>query len=172
MAKKGAIELKVFDKDMSRALRSIRFWGGKTLEQVSTEVNKATLNTAADAKQNVKDNGSISTSLLINSIESRFNKFKNAGTVMVGAAYGGYLEFGRKAGGFPPLAPLEAWVKKKGIESDTKKIKSIAFLIGRSIAKNGTKPKPYLIPAWKKNATLLVKSIKLVLRKSGKNKKI
>jgi hypothetical protein len=169
---KGGIELKVLDKDMNRALRSIRFWGGKTLEQCSREVNKATLNTAADAKQNVKDNGSISTSLLINSIENRFNKLTNVGTVIVGAAYGGYLEFGRKAGGFPPIKPLETWIKKKGIETDPKKIKTAAFLIGRSIAKNGTKPRPYLIPSWRKNANLLVKNLKLVLRNSKKNKKL
>ena len=171
MAKDG-IELKVFDKDMQRALRSIRFWGGKTLDQVSKEVQKATLNTAADAQQNVKDNGSISTSLLINSISSKFDKIRNIGEVIVNAAYGGYVEFGRKAGGFPPLAPLETWVKKKGIETDPKKIKSVAFLIGRSIAKNGTKPKPFLIPAWKKNANLLVENIKGVLRRSGKNSKV
>lgn len=171
MAKDG-IQLKVFDKDMQRALRSIRFWGGKTLDQCSLEVRKATLNTAADAQQNVKDNGSISTSLLINSISSKFDKLRNIGEVIVGAAYGGYVEFGRKAGGFPPLAPLETWIKKKGIETDPKKIKSVAFLIGRSIAKNGTKPKPYLIPAWKKNANLLVGNLKAVLRNSGKNSKL
>ena len=89
-----------------------------------------------------------------------------------GAAYGGYVEFGRKAGGFPPLAPLETWIKKKGIETDPKKIKSTAFLIGRSIAKNGTKPKPYLIPSCRKNANLLVKNLIKVLRQSGKNKKL
>ena len=171
MAKDG-IKLKVYDKDMSRALRSIRFWGGKTLEQASREVNKATLNTAADAKQNVKDNGSISTSLLINSIENKFNKLKNTGVVIVGAMYGGYLEFGRKAGGMPPIAPLETWVKKKGIATDSKEIKSIAFAIARSIAKNGTKPRPYLIPAWRKNANTLVKNLKTVLRNSGKNTRL
>ena len=171
MAKDG-IQLKIFDKDMRRAMHSVRFWGGKTLEQCSREVNKATLNTAADAKQNVKDNGSIATSLLINSIENRFNKLKNVGIVVVGAAYGGYLEFGRKAGVFPPLAPLETWIKKKGIETDAKKIKTAAFLIARSIAKNGTKPRPYLIPAWKKNASLLVNNLKSILRNSGKNTKL
>jgi len=171
MAKDG-IKLQVFDKDMTRALRSLRFWGGKTLEQASQEVNKATFNTAADAKLNVKGNSSISTGLLINSIESRFNKLKNVGTVIVGAAYGGYLEFGRKAGGFPPLAPLMTWVKKKGIAKDAKEVKSIAFLIARSIAKNGTKPRPYLIPAWKKNADSLVRNLKVVLRRSGKNKRL
>jgi len=157
---------------MRRALRSIQFWGGKTLEEVSREVQKATLNTAADAQQNVKDNGSISTSLLINSISSKFDKLRNVGEVIVGAAYGAYLEYGRKAGGFPPLAPLETWIKKKGIETDPKKIKSVAFLIGRSIAANGTKARPYLIPAWKKNANLLVENIKGVLRRSGKNTKL
>lgn len=168
----GEVKLKVFDKDMNRALRSIRFWGGKTLDQASDEVNRATLNTAADAKQNVKDNKSISTSLLINSIENRFNKLKNVGEVIVGAAYGGYLEFGRKAGGFPPLAPIENWVKKKGVETDPKKIKSTAFLVARSISKKGTKARPYLIPAWRKNANDLVKNLKRILRQSGNNKKL
>lgn len=45
---------------------------------------------------------------------------------------------GRKAGKFPPPIPLQNWVQYKLNQSDPKKIKAIAFLIGRKISKEGT----------------------------------
>ena len=53
-----------------------------------------------------------------------------------------YLVNGRKAGKFPPLDALRKWVVDKGIVSRTakqSKINSIAYLIARKIAQNGTK---------------------------------
>jgi hypothetical protein len=45
---------------------------------------------------------------------------------------------GRDAGRFPPLEPLKDWVLAKGLASEPKKAKRIAFLIGRKIAREGT----------------------------------
>lgn len=45
---------------------------------------------------------------------------------------------GRGPGKMPPLKPLEAWAKLKGIAGSDSEARSIAFLIGRKIAKEGS----------------------------------
>ncbi len=49
-----------------------------------------------------------------------------------------YRVVGRGEGKFPPLEPLRDWVKIKLGETDPKRIRAIAFLIGRKIANQGT----------------------------------
>jgi hypothetical protein len=85
------------------------------------------------------------------------------------------VERGRKPGKAPPPGALDLWVERKlkpkaqALKSDLTQggnrtgrafrqikrgrrlntvIRSIAFLIGRKIAKEGTKPHPFLLPAW------------------------
>jgi len=45
---------------------------------------------------------------------------------------------GRNAGKFPPKEAIEQWIVDKGIVPDDISIESLAFLIGRKIAKEGT----------------------------------
>ena len=84
--------------------------------------------------------------------------------------YWKYVEYGRKAGKFPPLDSIEAWIKVKGIQPMTRtqasikrwtqhrgsirkndggipSIKSLAYLIGRKIATEGIQPRPILATA-------------------------
>lgn len=52
-----------------------------------------------------------------------------------------YVENGRLAGGkFPPLSAIKKWMISKNIPDKN----GASFLIARSIAENGIKPKPYL----------------------------
>lgn len=80
------------------------------------------------------------------------------------------IEYGRKAGKFPPLQSIEAWIKVKGIQPMTRtqssvkrwtqhrgrlrrndgripSVKSLAYLIGRKIAEEGIQPRPILTTA-------------------------
>lgn len=84
--------------------------------------------------------------------------------------YWKYVEYGRKAGKFPPLDSIERWIKVKGIQPMTRtqtsikrwtqhrgsirrndggipSIKSLAYLIGRKIANEGIQPRPILATA-------------------------
>jgi hypothetical protein len=84
--------------------------------------------------------------------------------------YWKYIEYGRKAGKFPPLQSIEEWIKVKGIQPMTRtqasvkrwtqhrgrirrndgripSIKSLAFLIGRKIKEEGIQPRPILATA-------------------------
>lgn len=59
---------------------------------------------------------------------------------LMGENYAEQLEFGRKAGKFPPVSIIEQWIKDKGIAariSNEISISSFAFLIARKIAREG-----------------------------------
>ena len=50
-----------------------------------------------------------------------------------------FAAYGRGPGKQPPIDPLIAWVKKKGIVTGEQNIRGAAFAIAKSIGKNGTK---------------------------------
>jgi hypothetical protein len=60
------------------------------------------------------------------------------GGKVFGADYIANIEFGRKAGKFPPVREMLRWVKAKLGVSD-EDADSVAFLVGRAIAEKGTK---------------------------------
>lgn len=51
--------------------------------------------------------------------------------------YGLFVEVGTRPH-FPPLAPLERWVRKRLGVTDDRQAREIAFLVGRKIARRGT----------------------------------
>ncbi len=52
-----------------------------------------------------------------------------------------YIESGRRKGAkMPPVAPIVAWARKKGIPTDN----STIYLIRRAISRDGIKPRPVL----------------------------
>lgn len=57
-----------------------------------------------------------------------------------GDEYAEQLEYGRNAGGFPPLKDIEDWIIEKGVFNDVLqeiKLSSLAYLIARKIAQQG-----------------------------------
>ena len=115
----------------------------------------------------MKNNGSVATSNLANS--GRVKRMKNYWTVRYTASYAWVVEYGRKAGKYPPIQSLMDWVHKKRIAFVNKvstrgknagqsrhvkgdkyeqRVKSIAIAISKSIKKTGVKPKPFLTPAF------------------------
>lgn len=104
----------------------------------------------AVAKTHLKDNGSVATGMLRNSGSVRPQV---DGTVDAGfyAEYAYWVEYGRKAGGMPPVKLIAEWVRKRHITSDESEIESIAFAIAKNIAANGTKAKPFLTPSYEEN---------------------
>lgn len=52
-----------------------------------------------------------------------------------------FIESGRRKGAkFPPVAPIVAWARKKGIPTDN----STIYLIRRAISRDGIKPRPIM----------------------------
>lgn len=63
----------------------------------------------------------------------------NLGT-MLGAEHTQQLEYGRRAGKFPPIKVIEQWIYDKGLDTRIDNeitVKSLAFLIARKISKEG-----------------------------------
>lgn len=55
--------------------------------------------------------------------------------------YGTYVNDGRRPGKFPPVDALRKWVRQRGLASKEKEVNSIAYVIGRAIAKEGSPTK-------------------------------
>ena len=54
--------------------------------------------------------------------------------------YGYYVEKGRRPGSMPPPGVLRAWMTKKGYQGSE-------YLLRRTIARKGVRPRPFLAPA-------------------------
>ena len=107
----------------------------------------------SQAQMNLKRGRNIATSLLIN---SGATKEGADNTILAGfpTIYAYYVEFGRRAGKWPPFRFIYEWVRVRHMAADDQEAKSIAFLIQRSIGTKGTKPHPFLRPAFEKNKRL------------------
>lgn len=108
----------------------------------------------SDAQTTLRRRKNVATSLLINSGAVKEGR-DNAILAGFPTIYAYYVEFGRRAGKWPPFRYIYEWVRVRHMAADDKEARSIAFLIQRSIGKKGTKPHPFLRPAYEKNKKLL-----------------
>jgi hypothetical protein len=99
--------------------------------------------------ENLRNNDSVVTGGLIRSIKVN-NEIKDetfTTTVTTGVKYANWVDKGtgdRGAGKQPPIAPIEAWIKRKSISVPPGiTIKSFAFAIAKKIAKKGQRKRPY-----------------------------
>jgi len=118
-------------------------------------LEKAALNIIADAKVNLRENGSVVTTNLRSSGRvSRKGDEVTAGFFDItnkNSGYALYVEFGRRAGRMPPPDEIAAWVYKKFHLKDWKAANSIGWAIAKRIAVEGTDPHPFFVPAVNKN---------------------
>lgn len=99
--------------------------------------------------------------------------------VLFNANYAAAVEFGRKPGKWPPFQAILDWVHKRGLAGvyaatsrrrigSTERMMSedrpLAFLIQRSIGKKGTRPHPFLFPAFEKERPRLIERLKTLAR--------
>ena len=145
--------------------------------QTLDALNGVALLILAQAKRNLKNNGSIATGGLRDT--GVVKKMQDGSEVDFVKQYASNVEFGQKVGTTVNPKELEGWVMKKGLadsftasgnrrgrgQSFAQKVKSIAFLIARKIKQHGTKPRPYLYPAVrqyeKQVITILKKEVKV-----------
>ena len=140
-----------FDQAAFRKFRmNKRKFEDRVLFKAAQGLKESAARIVAVAKTHLKDNGSVATGMLRNSGSVRPQV---DGTVDAGfyAEYAYWVEYGRKAGGMPPVKLIAEWVRKRHISSDESEIESIAFAIARNIAANGTKAKPFLTPSYEEN---------------------
>lgn len=154
----------------------------KAVTQAAFEgLKRAGMNIIADAKENLKANGSIATGMLrksgkVQKVEGEKNTI-DAGFFVQhkeeGYAY--FVEYGRRAGKMPPVEMLMEWMRKKTSKSSALKsalvhiegrrvrrksaytkddlLRSAAWGLAKWIAKKGTQPHPFFAPAVEKHKT-------------------
>ena len=142
------IQMKLDEAKLRLTLHSVNFLGKKAREAAMSELGATAIQMLGDATKKLRENGSVSTSFLVNS--GKVKKYKTHYTVGYSASYAYIVEFGRKIGTMPPVSALIPWVKKKLRINDPKQQKQVAFIIARSIMQNGIKPKPFFYPAYEK----------------------
>jgi hypothetical protein len=132
-------------------------------------LNASLLMIEADAKSNVRQD----TRRLAGSISSRIDgAFPNlTGRVGPSVNYGVFVERGRRRGRMPPVNALLGWVRRhwnaaqtgpvpagqlrprraagRGVTQD--QIRGRAFALARAIGRRGIPPRPYLVPAYRRN---------------------
>ena len=150
--------------------RKLKRVSDTTVKAAYKGLQRVGLDMVADAQANLRHNGSVVTGLLRQS--GRVEASKTRLEVMAGFfdtrnthGYAEYVEYGRRAGKFPPVAMIEQWLRKKhsgkfnAIKSAAVLVgkteeqlrKSAAFLIARKIAQQGTEPHPFFKPAYDKH---------------------
>lgn len=139
-----------------------------------------------------KFTGQLANSLMMSEIEKHGNKV-GLDIGFIGGheevfRYAMAVEKGRKPGKRPPTSALRLWVERvlgagrtwagkgegagykragskrmKDLYSREKEIASLAFLVARAIGKHGTKPHPFLLPAFDHNKRKLMPAFKRAL---------
>lgn len=155
-------------------------------------LRKAGMNIIADAKANLRSNGSVVTGMLRasgrvqavdgdpDSIDVGFFGNGTAG----GYAY--FVEYGRKAGKMPPIKMLMEWLRKRTSKSSALQsalvhiegrrvrrqqaytkdylLESAAWGLAKAIAKKGTRPHPFFGPAVEKNKKAIEDAVAQTIR--------
>jgi len=162
--------LRKFSEDVQRMVQ----------EQMEASASKV----VADAQNILESNGSSVNGFLKSS--GRVVAGKGYARVIFGKSikkygkpYAYWVEFGRKPGRKPPIAPILDWVKKKGLAGTysikTKKRsgnkaardsqdKSVAYAIRNSIGAKGTRPHPFLRPAFERERVKFKEAMKRIIK--------
>lgn len=125
----------------------------------------------AEAQRNLRANQSVVTNVLRQS--GHVQQAPDGMSADVGffdttnrnSGYALYVEYGRRAGKFPPVDEIAQWVYKKfGFKpAQRDEADRIGFLIARRIAKQGTEPHPFFAPAVEAKIRNFEKNMKAIL---------
>ena len=163
----GSISIEGLDQVLKAIDRSDK----AIVTAASDALSRGALNIIADAQENLGRNGSVVTGLLRQS-----GKVQRAGDLEIDAGFfdtrnqeGGYalfVEYGRRAGKMPPPETLEAYCYKKFQLKDWKAARAMGWAMAVRIAREGTRPHPFLGPAIDKNRRPLVQTVRDAINKA------
>ena len=165
MSETGAIYVEGLDE----LLRKMDRLPAEVQRECFKAMQRASLDIIADAKGNLRVNGSVVTGNLrasgkVQKVDEKTLDVGFFSSDVENKGYARYVEYGRKPGKMPPPDILEAWAYKK-FRLSHKDARSAAWALARSIAKKGTKARPYFEPAvesgWRKMIDKIAKIVKI-----------
>ena len=169
MSETGAIYVEGLDE----LLRKMDKLPAEVQRECFKAMQSASLDIIADAKSNLRANGSVVTGNLRASgkVQKVDDKTLDVGffsSDVKDKGYASYVEHGRKPYELPPLdilaADLEPWAYKK-FRLSRKEARSMAWAVAHSVTKKGTKARPYFEPAvesgWRKMIDKIAKIVKI-----------
>ena len=165
MSETGAIYVEGLDE----LLRKMDRLPAEVQRECFKAMQSASLDIIADAKSNLRVNGSVVTGNLrasgkVQKVDEKTLDVGFFSSDVENKGYARYVEYGRKPGKMPPPDILEAWAYKK-FRLSHKDARSAAWALARSIAKKGTKARPYFEPAvesgWRKMIDKIAKIVKI-----------
>ena len=118
-----------------------------------TTIQDITNDFCTELKNTLKANDSNASGDLVNSIRGVVKQ--NGKYIVISISlndYWKYIEYGRKAGKYPPPDAIKKWISVKPVlprplsGGKLPTANQLAYLIGRKISKNGIKAKPFLKP--------------------------
>ena len=165
MSETGAIYVEGLDE----LLRKMDSLPAEVQRKCFKAMQSASLDIIADAKTNLRANGSVVTGNLrasgkVQKVDEKTLDVGFFSSDVENKGYARYVEYGRKPGKMPPPDILEAWAYKK-FRLSHKDARSAAWALARSIAKKGTKARPFFEPAvesgWRKMIDKIAKIVKI-----------
>ena len=165
MSETGAIYVEGLDE----LLRKMDRLPAEVQRECFKAMQRASLDIIADAKSNLRANGSVVTGNLrasgkVQKVDEKTLDVGFFSSDVENKGYASYVEYGRKPGKMPPPDILEAWAYKK-FRLSHKDARSAAWALARSIAKKGTKARPFFEPAvesgWRKMIDKIAKIVKI-----------
>ena len=165
MSETGAIYVEGLDE----LLRKMDRLPADVQRECFKAMQSASLDIIADAKGNLRANGSVVTGNLrasgkVQKVDEKTLDVGFFSSDVENKGYARYVEYGRKPGKMPPPDILEAWAYKK-FRLSHKDARSAAWALARSIAKKGTKARPFFEPAvesgWRKMIDKIAKIVKI-----------
>ncbi|MBI5192762.1 MAG: HK97 gp10 family phage protein [Nitrospirae bacterium] len=129
------------------------------VRKVKTAMRTAALDVQRDAKRRVAvDTGNLRASIKAN-ISPDGLKAEIGVDKQANANYAPYIEYGTRPH-WPPLSALTEWCRRHRMQGKE-------FLIARKIARYGTKPRPFLIPAWESVKPGFIKAMQDAVKADG-----
>ena len=146
---------------LNKLLRSFDQVEKAVRDAAMSGLQEAALAIIADAQMNLRQNSSVVTGLLRQSgkVQKVDDTHLDAGffdSRNIQSGYAHFVEYGRRAGRMPPPDELEQWAYKKFQLQDRRLARQIGWALAIKIAREGTQPHPFFVPAVEKNKSKIV----------------
>lgn len=144
--------IKVEIHGISEAVKIFGDLNDSTLKEIKDQVARSGLIIETDAKRKAPSD----TGRLRGSIQTEIKNKGFTAEIFSDVNYASYVEYGTRSH-FPPSSALKGWARRHNMPG-------MEFLIARSISRNGTKARPFLIPAFEKEKVPFRNNIKSILK--------